>query len=128
MGDGKQEESDAQQLQQEGERFVDAPPARFGRRDELAFKGDYEFLKRRVVWGAVLVFAVLAAWGFTNYVKYRILTEEADAQIVSLKEQTMELFGKAVIDKATIEKRLKSKNENKAPMPTYDAFDIVVEL
>ncbi len=98
------------------------------RRDELAFKGDYEFLKRRVVWGAALVFAVLAAWAFTNYVKYSILTEEADAQIVSLKEQTKELFGKAVTDKATIEEKLKSKDENKAPMPEYDAFDIVVEL
>ena len=98
------------------------------RRDELAFRGDYEFLKRRVVWAAALVFAVLAAWGFTNYVKYSILSDEADAQIVSLKEQTMELFGKAIIDQATIENKLKAKNENKAPMPTYDAFDIVVEL
>ncbi len=98
------------------------------RRNELAFKGNYEFLKRRVIWAAVLVFAMLAAWGFTTYVKYSILADEADAQIASLKEQTRELFGKAITDGTTIEDKLKSKDENKAPMPTFDAFDIVVEL
>lgn len=113
-------------------RYEEIPrPRRFNvRRGELAFKGDYEYLKSRIAWAIVFAFLVLSAWIFSNYAEYSVLEAEAEAQREKIREETKRLFGKPILDQEDIEEMLLSAtaSADSAPMPDKDAFDVVVEI
>ncbi|MBW2277685.1 MAG: pilus assembly protein PilM [Deltaproteobacteria bacterium] len=98
------------------------------RRGELAFKGDYAFLKRRVAWAVICLLGILAAWIFSNYSEYSVLSDQAEQQRDQVEQVTSELFGEAVFDLVEVQKRLGGERAKDDPMPAHDAFDIVVEL
>jgi general secretion pathway protein L len=98
------------------------------RKGNLAFKGDYEFLKRRVGWIAACVAAFVLAWLFSAYAEYEALSSEAEKQREALGEVTEKVFGKKMWDREKIVTELGGKDIEVAPIPAKDAFDIVVEL
>jgi general secretion pathway protein L len=98
------------------------------RRGDLAFKGDYAFLKRRVVWALICLVGILLAWIFSNYAEYRVLSDQAERQRDKVEQITTDLFGKAVFDLKDVENLLGGEKAEDDPMPNKDAFDIVVEL
>ncbi len=98
------------------------------RQGELSFRGDYEFLKRRIAWAAGCLLAILLAWIFSSYAEYRLLADKAETQRKELTEITTRIFNKPVVDRLEIERLLGGKQIKKAPMPEIDAFDIIVEL
>jgi type IV pilus assembly protein PilM len=98
------------------------------RRGELQFKGDYAFLKRRVVWAAVCLLGVLLAWIFSNYAEYSVLSDQAEQQNLEIDKVTMELFKEPVRDLEQVKQLLGGEQAVDAPVPEKDAFDVVVEL
>jgi general secretion pathway protein L len=98
------------------------------RKGNLAFKGDYEFLKRRLGWIAACVAAIILAWGFSAYAEYEALSNETEKQRESLEEITETVFGKKILSREKILEELGGKAIDIPPIPAKDAFDIVVEL
>ncbi len=98
------------------------------RKGNLAFKGDYEFLKRRLGWIAACIGAIILAWGFSAYAEYKALSIEAESQRESLEEMTEKVFGKKILGREKILEELGGKTVDVPPIPARDAFDIVVEL
>jgi general secretion pathway protein L len=98
------------------------------RKGNLAFKGDYEFLKRRLGWIAACVAAIILAWGFSAFAEYEALSNEAENQRESLGEITEKVFGKKILSREQIMEELGGKDIDVPPIPAKDAFDIVVEL
>jgi general secretion pathway protein L len=98
------------------------------RKGSLAFKGDYEFLKRRVGWIAACFAAIVLAWVFSAYAEYEALSNEAEKQRETLEEVTEKVFGKKMLNREKIVAELGGKDIEVAPIPAKDAFDIVVEL
>jgi general secretion pathway protein L len=98
------------------------------RRGDLAFKGDYEFLKKRIGWMAACAIAVLLSWIFASYAEYQVLAEKVAAQKASLADNTKRLFGKPMLDYEQIVEKFTGEKVEEAPIPKKDAFDIVLEL
>jgi general secretion pathway protein L len=98
------------------------------RRGELAFKGDYQHLRRRAIRAGLCLAAVLAAWIFSNYAEYRSLEQEAADLRERLAALSLEYLGREVLDGKEIDALLGQTTEQKRPYPEYDAFDILVEL
>ncbi|MFO8070245.1 MAG: pilus assembly protein PilM [Polyangia bacterium] len=98
------------------------------RRGTLAFKGDYTFLRRRLIWIAACVMAVIFAWIFASYAEYAVLESEAEKQRERIAQMTEKLFGKPISDQQEIIDQLGGGEAETLPMPDYDAFDLVVEL
>lgn len=98
------------------------------RRGALAFKGDFEYLRKRVGWIAAALLLVILSWIFASYTEYNALAAEAERQRQVLGERTKRLFGQPVYDHAEIAAKLAGDKVIEAPMPKRDAFDVLVEL
>jgi general secretion pathway protein L len=98
------------------------------RRGELTFKGDYAFVRRRVIMAAAFVLAVIGAWIFSSYAEYRVLADAATAQEERLRRESLRFFGTALVERTEIEKLVGGTKSAVAPVPVRDAFDILVEL
>ncbi|MCP4677876.1 MAG: pilus assembly protein PilM [Deltaproteobacteria bacterium] len=98
------------------------------RRGDLAFKGDFEFLKRRIGWMAVCALAILLSWIFASYAEYTVLVDEVDKQKATLAQKTKSLLGKEIFSYKEIDEKLGGEKVEEAPFPKKDVFDILVEL
>lgn len=98
------------------------------RRGELAFKGDYEFLKKRIGWIAACLLAVIFSWIFASWAEYSSLADRTETLKSALTEKTNRLFGSPVLKYDQIKERIGEEKMEAAPIPAKDAFDIVVEL
>ncbi len=98
------------------------------RRGDLSFKGDFQHLRRRMVWAAFLVLAVLLAWIFGNYAEFRVLEQESAGLEERLLARSREYLGREVLSQEEINGLLGQTVEQKRPYPEFDAFDILVEL
>ena len=98
------------------------------RRGDLAFKGDYEFLKRRMGWVAVCVLAILLSWTFGSWTEYNALKAETQTKRGTLENLTRDLFGKPAFDREQIVEQLGRGAGGTGAHPKKDAFDIVLEL
>jgi general secretion pathway protein L len=98
------------------------------RRGDLSFKGDFQHLRRRLVWAAVCALAVLLAWIFHNYAEYSALENRSAELQDRLLQRTREYLGREVVDQQEIEALLGQTTEQKRPYPESDAFDVLVEL
>lgn len=98
------------------------------RRGDLAFKGDYEFLKKRVGWMAACAVAVLLSWVFASFAEYRVLDKRVEMQKASLVDATKRLFGEPVLDFDVLVEKFAGESVAEAPIPKKDAFEIVLEL
>ncbi len=100
------------------------------RRGSLAFTGNLDFLKSRAKWLAACVAAIILSWLVSGFAEYSTLSSRVAAQRKTLSERTNRVFGESTLDHEKIAERLKGvvKNEEDAPMPDKDAFDILVEI
>jgi type IV pilus assembly protein PilM len=98
------------------------------RRGALSFKGDSSLVRRRIVQAAALALAVIGAWIFSSYAEYGLLEDAAAAQDAELRKQTLAYFGKELVARDEIDALIRGTTSTAAPVPTRDAFDIVVEL
>ncbi len=98
------------------------------RRGDLAFRGDFEFLKKRIGWMAVCAMAILLSWIFASYAEHTVLIDEVDKQKAALAEKTRSLWGKEIFSYKEIDEKLGGEKVEEAPIPKKDTFDILVEL
>jgi general secretion pathway protein L len=99
------------------------------RRGTLAFKGDFEYLKRRVTWMAVCILAIIVSWIVASMAEYSALADRVENQRARLVSRTKDVFGKPITDHDKIEEALQgTTKEEKVPLPKKDAFDLVIEL
>ncbi len=98
------------------------------RRGDLAFKGDYEFLKRRIGWVVACTLAIVLSWIFTSYAQYSALADTVEIKKAALGEKTKQLFTTPVFKYDEIVKKLGGEKVTQAPIPPTDAFDVLVEL
>ncbi|MCU0664509.1 MAG: type II secretion system protein GspL [Myxococcota bacterium] len=98
------------------------------RRGEFAFKGDFENLRRRVGWIAASVVAIVLSWVFSIYAHHSVLAAQVEKQSKEIAEQSQALFGEPVTSLEEVKKRLEGQKTEKPPMPTKDAFDVVLAL
>ncbi|HUT77964.1 MAG TPA: pilus assembly protein PilM, partial [Polyangia bacterium] len=98
------------------------------RRGDLSFKGDFQYLRRRMIWVAVCLLTVLLAWIFHNYAEYSALAHESAELEERLLQRSREYLGREVVDQQEIESLLGQTTDQKRPYPESDAFDILVEL
>jgi general secretion pathway protein L len=99
------------------------------RRGALAFKGDYQVIKRRVRWLAGAALVVVASWGFASFAELSALADRVERQQDQLAKRTETVFGAPILEYERLEEKLgvKSKQE-KVPIPTRDAFEVLEEL
>ncbi|MCP4599954.1 MAG: pilus assembly protein PilM [Proteobacteria bacterium] len=98
------------------------------RRDQLLFRGDLEFLKRRISWIAACALTVLLSWIFASFAEYTVFADEVDQKKAALAEKTKNLFAKPIFDYKQIADKLGGERTEEPPIPKKDAFDIVLEL
>jgi general secretion pathway protein L len=100
------------------------------RRGGLAFKGNLDFLKNRVRWLAVSAAAIVLSWVVSGFAEYSSISGRVEQQRAELEKRTSEVFGKPIADHDRIEEMLEGtkKDEEEAPVPDKDAFDVLVEL
>jgi general secretion pathway protein L len=98
------------------------------RRGALSFKGDFQHLRRRMVWAGFCLLAVLLAWIFHNYAEYSALEDESAGLQDRLLQRSREYLGREVVSRQEIDALLGQTTEQKRPFPEFDAFDVLVEL
>jgi len=98
------------------------------RRDSLAYRGDVDFLRKRIWYIAACVAALLLAWIFSSWSQHRLLMAEKEQLSARLAATTESLLGESLTDTAEIGKRLLKRKVDKAPIPPIDGFDVLDEL
>ena len=99
------------------------------RRGALAFKGDYQLIKRRVRWLVAAALIVALSWGFASFAELSALADRVERQQAELSERTKTLFGKSILEYETLAEKLGGKTkQEKVPIPTKDAFEVLEEI
>lgn len=99
------------------------------RRGEFAFKGDFEFLRKKLGWIAACVLGLISAWGFSVYSEFQVLEEAVAAQQKQLGQLSQRYLGEEIFDVGKIKEKLGGEQAAEVdPVPKIDAFNIVVEL
>jgi general secretion pathway protein L len=98
------------------------------RQGDLAFRGDFELLKKRLIWLAACLGLIVVAWIGSSIATYTAYSEENERQSAAIEEQTKKLFGRAITRAADIRELLEPQKVEAAPIPKRDAYDIVVEF
>lgn len=100
------------------------------RRGGLAFKGNIDLLKQRARWLAVCVGAIVLSWVVSGFAEYSSLSSRVESQQKTLRERTEKVFGKPMANHEEIAEMLTGvvKEDEEAPIPAHDAFDVLVGL
>ncbi len=99
------------------------------RRGSLAFRGDFESIKRQLKWVAVGVLAIILSWVVSSIAELSALADRVDSQKLALETRTKELFGRPMADPQEIAEELNGTvKKEESPMPVKDAFDVLIEI
>lgn len=98
------------------------------RRGEFAFKGDSEALQRKLIWALVAVLLLLGAWVFSAVTRYMTVEHDVAAIEAQVRAETKRVLGEELVNAETIAARLNPSVDTRMPVPTKDAYDILVEL
>jgi general secretion pathway protein L len=100
------------------------------RRGPLEFQRGFGFLKEKLPVLSGLVAAIVISFVFSNWAEMRALDREHEVLISQLAAVSKEVLGEEVTDaEAATEAVTRAQASDEAdPMPTVDAFDVIVEL
>lgn len=100
------------------------------RRGPLEFQRGYGFLKEKLPVLTGLCAAIVISFAFSNWAQMRALEREHEVLTGQLEATSREVLGEAVTDaEAATEALARAQASEEAdPMPTVDAFDVIVEL
>jgi general secretion pathway protein L len=100
------------------------------RRGSLEFQRGFGFLKEKLPVLSGLVAAIVISFVFSNWAQMRALDREHEVLVAQLSALSKEVLGEEVSDaEAASEAVTRAQATDEAdPMPTVDAFDIIVEL
>ncbi|HYP90047.1 MAG TPA: pilus assembly protein PilM, partial [Polyangiaceae bacterium] len=100
------------------------------RRGPLEFQRGFGFLKEKLPVLSGLLAAIVISFVFSNWAKMRALDREHESLVTQLAAVSKEVLGEEVTDAdAASEAVTRAQAPDEAdPMPTVDAFDIIVEL
>lgn len=100
------------------------------RRGPLEFQRGFAFLKEKLPVLSGLVAAILISFVFSNWAKMRALDREHEVLVAQLATISKEVLGEESTDaeSATDAMTRALASEEADPMPTVDAFDVIVEL
>jgi general secretion pathway protein L len=100
------------------------------RRGPLEFQRGFGFLKEKLPVLSGLVAAIVISFVFSNWAQMRALDREHEVLIAQLSATSKEVLGEEASDAETAGEALTRAQavDEADPMPTVDAFDIIVEL
>jgi general secretion pathway protein L len=100
------------------------------RRGPLAFQRGFGFLKEKLPVLSGLAAAIAISFVFSNWAQMRALDKEHEMLAAQLSTVSKEVLGEEVTDAdAATEALARAQAADEAdPMPTVDAFDIIVEM
>jgi general secretion pathway protein L len=100
------------------------------RRGPLEFQRGFGFLKEKLPILSGLGAAIAISFVFSNWAQMRALDREHEMLVGQLEAISKEVLGESVTDSegATEALARAQANEEADPMPTVDAFDVIVEL
>ncbi|MGZ3425238.1 MAG: pilus assembly protein PilM, partial [Polyangia bacterium] len=99
------------------------------RKNDLAYRTDYSYLRGKAGYLAAAVLAILAFAAINAAASLRGLRKEGEALEARLRKQTIELFGEARIDGKAVSEELRGGPKGGAPpVPTMTAYDLVDEI
>jgi len=100
------------------------------RRGPLEFQRGFGFLKEKLPVLSGLLAAIVISFVFSNWAKMRALDREHEVLVAQLAAASKEVLGEEVTEaEAAIEAVTRAQASDEAdPMPTVDAFDVIVEL
>lgn len=100
------------------------------RRGPLEFQRGFGFLKEKLPVLSGLLAAIVISFVFSNWAQMRALDREHEGLVTQLAAVSKEVLGEEVTDAdAASEALTRAQASDEAdPMPTVDAFDIIVEL
>ncbi len=98
------------------------------RKGEFAFKGDTEAVQKKLLLLAACFVMIIGAWIFSTFARYIVSGQQADVVKAQLENETLKVFGKKIVNRSIIEKKLMPKSERKTPVPFKDAYDVLIEL
>ncbi|MCU1277754.1 MAG: cell division protein FtsA [bacterium] len=99
------------------------------RKNDLAYRTDYSYLRGKSGYLAAAVLAILAFAAINAAASLRGLRKEGEALEARLRKQTIELFGEARVDGKAVSEELRGGPKGGAPpVPTMTAYDLVDEI
>ncbi len=99
------------------------------RRGEFAFKGDFEFLRKKVGWIAACILGLISAWAFSTYAEFQVLEKVVVAQEQQIAQLSKRYLGDEILELEKLREKLGGELSAEVdPVPKIDAFHIVVEL
>jgi len=100
------------------------------RRGPLEFQRGFGFLKEKLPVLSGLVAAIVISFVFSNWAQMRALDREHEVLVAQLSATSKEVLGEEASDAETAGEALTRAQavDEADPMPTVDAFDIIVEL
>jgi general secretion pathway protein L len=100
------------------------------RRGPLEFQRGFGFLKEKLPILSGLGAAIAISFVFSNWAQMRALDREHEMLVGQLEAVSKEVLGEAVSDSEAATEALAraQASEEADPMPTVDAFDVIVEL
>jgi general secretion pathway protein L len=100
------------------------------RRGPLEFQRGFGFLKEKLPVLSGLVAAIVISFVFSNWAQMRALDREHEVLVAQLSATSKEVLGEEASDAETAAEALTRAQavDEADPLPTVDAFDIIVEL
>ena len=98
------------------------------RKGELAFKGEYQYLRGKVVGVALGMLALLVSLGGLAYASYHAMRAEEVQLLADLQGQTQAIFGRPYTDFHAAAAAVSRKGAaQKNPIPTRDAYHLLYD-
>ncbi|HWE27009.1 MAG TPA: pilus assembly protein PilM, partial [Polyangia bacterium] len=99
------------------------------RKNDLAYRTDYSYLRGKSGYLAAAILAILAFAAINAAASLRGLRKEGEALETRLRKQTIELFGEARTDGKAVSEELRGGPKGGAPpVPTMTGYDLLDEI
>jgi general secretion pathway protein L len=99
------------------------------RKNELAYRTDYSYLRGKSGYMAAAILAILAFAAINAAASLRGLRKEGEALETRLRKQTTELFGEPRVDGKAVSEELRSGPKGGVPpVPAMTAYDLLDEI
>ncbi len=100
------------------------------RKGEMGYKGDFQYLRGKILSISVALITILAALGLLAASRFSLLRSEETALIAELKAKSELVFGKELTDFDTAARMvtIKPNQKNRFNIPTVNAYDLFYEI
>ncbi len=98
------------------------------RRGAYTFKGDTEAIRQKIMIAVLCFLSIVGAWVFSSVSRYMAVSAQAERVKLQLEDETQRVLGQRTVSREIIERKINPEGAVKSPLPSRDAYDIVIEL